>query len=105
MDTQEKSLRVSIFGEEYPIRGGEGTDSEYMFKVADYVDRSMRKIADRSPSLSTTKIAILAALNITDELFAHRRDSERKLSEVETKAHSILEWLEQRLTLEPSSDS
>ncbi len=105
METQEKSLRVSIFGEEYPLRGGEGTDSEYMYKVADYVDRSMRKIADRSPNLSTTKIAILAALNITDELFAHRRDSERKLSEVESKAHGILEWLEQRLTLDPSSDT
>jgi cell division protein ZapA (FtsZ GTPase activity inhibitor) len=50
-------------------------------------------------------VAILAALNITDELFAQRRDSERKLTEVETKAHDILEWLEQRLTLDPSAES
>ena len=87
------------------MRGSEGTDPEYMFRVADYVDRSMRKIADRSPSLATSKIAILAALNITDELFAQRRESERKLTEVETKAHGILEWLEERLTVDTPSES
>ena len=91
MESSDKPLRVSIFGDEYPLRGSEGTDPEYMHRVADYVDRSMRKIADRSPNLSTAKVAILAALNITDELFAQRRESERKLDEVETKAHGILE--------------
>ena len=105
MDASGKPLKVSIFGEEYPLRGSEGTDQEYMHRVADYVDRSMRKIADRSPNLPTGKVAILAALNITDELFAQRRDSERKLTEVESKAHGILEWLEQRLTLDPSTES
>ncbi|MEW5874538.1 MAG: cell division protein ZapA [Candidatus Zixiibacteriota bacterium] len=105
MDSTGKPLRVNIFGEEYPLRIGDGTDPEYMFRVADYVDRSMRKIADRSPNLSATKVAILAALNITDELFAQRRESERKLTEVETKAHGILEWLEGRLTVETSSES
>ena len=65
----------------------------------------MRKIADRSPNLSTAKVAILAALNITDELFAQRRESERKLNEVETKAHGILEWLENRLSLDPSAET
>ncbi len=97
METSNKSVRVSIFGEDYPLRGGKDTDPEYMSRVADYVDRSMRKVADRSPNLPTAKIAILAALNITDELFAHRRESERKLEEVETKAHGILEWLDGRL--------
>lgn len=105
MEASGKPLKVSIFGDDYPLRGTEGTDPDYMYRVADYVDRSMRKIADRSPNLPTAKVAILAALNITDELFAQRRDSERKLTEVETKAHDILEWLEQRLTLDPSAES
>ena len=105
MDAASKSVRVSIFGEEYPLRGGKDTDSDYMSQVADYVDRSMRKIADRSPNLPTAKVAILAALNITDELFSHRRDAERKLQEVETKAHGILEWLDARMSMESPSDA
>lgn len=105
MEAASKSVHVSIFGEDYPLRGGKDTDPEYMSRVADYVDRSMRKIADRSPNLSTAKVAILAALNITDELFAHRRDAERKLQEVETKAHGILEWLDARLSMDSPSDA
>lgn len=103
MEAANKSIHVSIFGEDYPLRGGKDTDAEYMSRVAEYVDHSMRKIADRSPSLPTAKVAILAALNITDELFACRRDAERKLQEVETKAHGILEWLDERLTEESPS--
>lgn len=98
METPPKTLKVSIFGEEYPLRTAGDADMEYMSRVADYVDRSMRKIADRSPNLSTTKVAILAALNITDELFSERRDTERKLSAFQSRAQGLAEWLDERLT-------
>jgi cell division protein ZapA len=92
-----KTVNVKIFGEEYPLRSGDDADEGYMSRVADHVDRSMREIAERSPNLSTTKVAILAALNITDELFTERRDSERKVSEVHNRARGILTWLDERL--------
>jgi cell division protein ZapA len=100
VETPPKTVKVSIFGEEYPLRSAGDTDMEYMSRVADYVDRSMRKIADRSPNLSATKVAILAALNITDELFSERRDTERKLSVFQSRAQGIAQWLDERLALE-----
>ncbi|MEW5701221.1 MAG: cell division protein ZapA [Candidatus Zixiibacteriota bacterium] len=105
MDTPPKTVKVSIFGEEYPLRSAGDTDMEYMSRVADYVDRSMRKIADRSPNLSTAKVAILAALNITDELFSERRDAERKLSVFQDRAQSMAQWLDERLTVGISTPS
>jgi len=97
VETSAKTLRVNIFGEDYPLRSLGSTDAEYMVRVADYVDRSMRKIADRSPNLSTSKVAILAALNITDELFAERRETERKLSTFQGRAETLAAWLDERL--------
>ena len=100
MEQQDKTVRVTIFGEEYPLRGD--ADTEYMLKVAEYVDRSMRSVAEKAAHLSTAKVAVLTALNIADELFRERSDSEKQLADVEEKTHDILEWLDSRLTDESS---
>ena len=94
---------MTIFGEEYPLRGD--ADTEYMAKVAEYVDRSMRAVAEKASHLSTPKVAVLAAINIADELFRERSDSQKQLTDVEEKAHDILEWLDARLTDDSSRDS
>ena len=96
MEQQKKTVRVTIVGEEVPLRGD--ADTEYMMKVAEYVDRSMRAVAEKAGHLSATKVAVLAAINITDELFRERSDSLKQLTDVEDKAHDILEWLDARLT-------
>jgi len=97
VDTPSKTIRVNIFGDEYPLRAEGDADTEYMTRVADHVDRAMRKIADRSPSLPAAKVAILAALNITDEMFSSLRDTERKTSGLQARAQILREKLESRL--------
>jgi cell division protein ZapA len=97
VDTPSKTIRVSIFGEEYPLRAEGEADTEYMTRVADHVDRAMRKIADRSPSMPAAKVAILAALNITDEMFSSLRDTERKTVGLQARAQMLREKLEARL--------
>jgi cell division protein ZapA len=97
VDTPSKTIRVSIFGDEYPLRAEGEADTEYMTRVADHVDRAMRKIADRSPSLPTAKVAILAALNITDEMFSSLRETERQTASLSARARILREKLEARL--------
>ncbi len=101
LEREGKTVRVTIFGEEYPLRAD--ADSEYMVQVASYVDRSMRAIAEKSAHLSSAKVAVLAALNIADELFRERSVAQRQLTDVEEKAHDILEWLDDKLTDKPST--
>ena len=67
MSEEIGSIKVSIFGRDYNIRGG--SDSEYIRKLAAHVDSVMRDIADKTGSLSSGRVAILAALNIADEMF------------------------------------
>ena len=69
MDTKNV-VQVQIFGHQYTIRGEANQD--YILGVAAYVDRKMREITDKLPVASQSKVAILASLNIADELFKER---------------------------------
>ena len=62
---------VTIFGRTYQLRGSDG--SGYLDELARMVDRRMREVADSSGTADTTKVAILAALNIADECLQARR--------------------------------
>jgi cell division protein ZapA (FtsZ GTPase activity inhibitor) len=69
MDTKSV-VQVQIFGHSYTIRGE--ADQEYILGVASYVDGKMREITEKMPVASLSKVAILASLNIADELFKER---------------------------------
>lgn len=95
MEDKKQTVTVNIFGEEYPIRGD--ADSDYIVSVASYLDDKMREISERNANKSPTKVAILAALNITDELFQARSASSREIQDLEEKTKTIIDWLDSRL--------
>jgi len=96
MDDQFNVLKVNIYGNDYPIRGN--TDVEYIRKVAKYVDSKMKEVYGDVPSDSHLKIAILAALNITDELFRERSVStEQKEDNISGKITELTELLDEKL--------
>ena len=96
MENKKQSLMVNIFGEDYPIRSD--SDYEYTKKVATYLNQKMKEVAEGLSSRTYNKVAILAAMNITDELFKEKIDKENTLSRVEEKAQALLKWLDDRLT-------
>ncbi len=85
-------VQVQIFGHPYTIRGE--ADQEYILGVAAYVDRKMREITEKLPVASLSKVAILASLNIADELFkerAHRESIDRDLSVQAARLNAVLD--------------
>lgn len=60
-------MKVTIFGREYSILSD--VDPDYIIKAASYLDSRMREVAENFPNISENRVAVLAALNITDELF------------------------------------
>lgn len=63
---------VTIFGRTYYLRGD--GDPGYMAELAGIVDARMRGVAEATGTADTLKVAILAALNITDEYLRARRE-------------------------------
>ena len=67
----KNAVRVTIGGEEYTVRSE--LPPEYTREVAAYFDAALKRIRDSIPGIETHKVAILAGLAITDELFQARR--------------------------------
>lgn len=74
---------VEIFGTVYRVRGRD--DEAYLQKLADLVDGKMRDIAGQVSTVDTAKIAILAAMNLADELSQAERRQEGERFEIEEK--------------------
>lgn len=72
---EKRNVTVHIFGNEYPIAGAK--DPVYVEKLARYLDGKMKDIARGSTLLSAGKVAVLAALNIADELHGLRASYQR----------------------------
>ena len=71
----DQSVTVKIFHRTYRLRSR--GDAEHIRDLADYVDRHMLRISDRTPTVDTLRVAILAALSIADECLSARRRLER----------------------------
>lgn len=70
----ENHIVVTIGGEEYNLVADE--NAAYMQKVGSYVDQKMQDILN-SAHVGRTDAAVLAAANITDELFKEQTVSEQ----------------------------
>lgn len=87
--------RVEIFGQSYMIRGD--ADSEHTRKLAEYVDKKMREAGTGGASTSSLNAAILAALNIANELFELREKQREETNRVDEKATALLALLEKEV--------
>jgi len=67
---KKTSIKVEILGESYAIRSEAAP--EHTRAVAEHLDRSIRQILATGAVIEASRAAILAALQITSELFVER---------------------------------
>jgi cell division protein ZapA len=96
MESDKNVLKVRIYGAEYLIRGQ--ADVNYMQSVAEYVNDKMLEIDQNIRTDSSLKVAILATLNITDELFRERAESEATRNELENKIRELNLLIDRQLS-------
>ncbi|RMD89530.1 MAG: cell division protein ZapA [Calditrichaeota bacterium] len=97
MNQENNVLKINIYGTEYPIKSDSATDPEYIKKVAAYVDQKMQEVGESTQVKSTLKVAILAALNITDELFQEREEKIALVGKLQGKIENLTRLLNQYL--------
>lgn len=61
---------VEILGQRFPVRSA--LDERYVQDLAHYVDEKMRAAEDLLPASDNLRVALVAALNLADELFRAR---------------------------------
>ena len=75
-------VTVKIFGNEYTIAGG-ASDSQ-ITQVAAHVDKLMTEISESAPSMNKISLAILTAVNISNDFFEVRERNTLLESEIGT---------------------
>lgn len=77
MSPEEKTrITVDIYGMQYTIAGH--SSSIHMRRVAVHVDEQMNRIGKIFPKLDVPRVAVLAAVNITDGLLKLKDEMESK---------------------------
>ena len=97
MALNPKVLKVKILGQDYVIRSSAG--QKYLNEVSAYVNEKMEEImASGIDDSQQLRIAVLAAMNITDELFSYKKEKQKFVDKVEAKTLAITEFIDNRIT-------
>src|SRR5260370_29671809 len=68
--SQSQSVAVDIYDQIYNLRG---TDPAYIERLSAIVDAKMRAVSAQGNTVDSLRVAVLAALNIADELCTPRQ--------------------------------
>jgi len=89
-------VKVSILGQDYTVKAP--ADATYIKEVAEYVNEKMKEVQDSiGPDQSSTRIAILAAMNISDELFSIRKNKDSVSGDVGGRISSLIDLIDESL--------
>ena len=92
MDGSTRVVHVEIHGHRYPIRSG--LDPTYVAELAAFVDNKMQLAARECPQGDTLKVAVLAAINIADEMFRSRDEAMDRDSGLAQRAEELERMLD-----------
>ena len=94
-NSPNQSYKVVIYNQTYSLRSDH--DPEYIHQLAAHVDRRMNEIARATMTVDSLRVAILAALQIADELYQTRREMKETEEEIAERSAKYAELLDQFL--------
>jgi cell division protein ZapA len=87
-------VTVRIAGQSFSLRGDQ--DERAMREMAAYVDARMKDLQKQTRTADTQSLAVLAALQITEELFKERRSAADLKKRVRERSNALIQLVESR---------
>ncbi len=87
----KKSVEVTIMGHKFMVRAD--SNEEYVREVAEYVNVKVNEIVSSSRPVASLNVAILAAMNVTDEYFKYKQKKEESLGKVTKRVDDMIELI------------
>ena len=91
MSEKRSLVKVTIVGQELTIRSD--ATPEHTREVAAYVDKTIRGIMNSGAVVEASRASILAALQITDELFRARNAQQELNASMDALSSEVRRWL------------
>tara|TARA_Y100000590_G_scaffold451066_1_gene591790 strand:- start:1287 stop:1583 length:297 start_codon:yes stop_codon:yes gene_type:complete len=97
MGDKLKVVKVNILGQDYFIRTT--ASPSYFKKVAAFINDKTSELIENglNPETEQLKIAVLACMNITDELFLYKNEKQDILNKIESKSTALLDFIDDKL--------
>ena len=92
--TAAPPIRVEIYDQVYNLRG---VDTEYITRLAQFVDTRMRSVAEQTSTIDSLRLAVLAALNIADEFHVLKKKYDLLAGEFNRRAGQLAGALDEVL--------
>lgn len=89
-------MYVPIMGHEYPVEANAGEEL-YVNRLAQYVEEKMKEVKEESKIVDSYKLAVMAAMNIVDELFRLQESKSTSSHSFENKADQLIQLLDHAL--------
>jgi len=86
------AIHVEIHGQKYAVRSD--LDPQYVAELAAFLDEKMRAASRELTAAEPLRVAVIAALNISDELFRTRAVADGKDSAVRARTAELERMLD-----------
>lgn len=88
----KNAVAVNIAGHRFTLRSDE--DERLVREMAAHVDRRLRELQKQTRAADTQSLAILTALQVTEELWRERRAHAETRKRVRDKGRALLQFIE-----------
>ena len=97
MNNKLKVVKVNILGQDYFIRTS--ANSTYFKKVENFINLKTEELIKSGidPNTQQLKIAVLACMNITDELFSYKQKQKDTLKDIELKSNTLIQFIDEKI--------
>ncbi|MGQ4809952.1 Cell division protein ZapA [Candidatus Entotheonellaceae bacterium PAL068K] len=89
------NVEIEIFGQTFWVAAGDATPA-HIQRLAGYVDERMRVIAQTAKTMPLTRVAILTALNIADDLIKLQDHYEHTSHLLDTKTDQLIALVQEQ---------
>lgn len=91
----KKNFEVTLLSQKFSLKSD--SDERHVRKVSDYVNKKLFQIQEKTRSVSSLNVALLAALNIADDYFKSRGGKKDKSVEAQAKIKEIINFIDRCL--------
>lgn len=90
-ENHKTRVTVNIYGVPYKLMGSSEISVEMIHRIARHVDEQMREIAGRNRQLDLSRLAVLAAVNMSNDYYLALQE----LDQLKQQQKELLKWAEQ----------
>jgi len=91
----KKTFEVQLLNQKFQLKSE--SDEKYVQRVADFVNKKLFDIQEKTKSVSSLNVALLAALNIADDFFKIKGIEKEKVAQARGKVREILGLIDRQL--------